>query len=72
VNTVAPYTIVRGEADIGVQQPAELLPVPGIELIGPLPPELRQLLVLGWNPHERERPQQIAPPAAERPPSAVR
>jgi Na+/H+ antiporter NhaD/arsenite permease-like protein len=23
------------------------------------------LVVLGWNPHERERPQQIAPPAAE-------
>jgi len=30
------------------------------------------LLVLGWNPHERVRPQQIAPPAAEQPASAVR
>ena len=29
--------LVRGEADIGVQQPAELLPVPGITIIGPLP-----------------------------------
>ena len=29
--------LVRGEADIGVQQPAELLPVAGIEIIGPLP-----------------------------------
>jgi molybdate transport system substrate-binding protein len=39
--------LVRGDADIGVQQPAELLPVPGIEIIGPLPPELRQTIVYG-------------------------
>ena len=39
--------LVRGEADIGVQQPAELLPVPGVEIIGPLPPELRQTIVYG-------------------------
>jgi Na+/H+ antiporter NhaD/arsenite permease-like protein len=30
------------------------------------------LLVLGWNPHERLRPPQIAPPAVEQPPAAVR
>jgi molybdate transport system substrate-binding protein len=39
--------LVRGEADIGVQQPAELLPVHGITIIGPLPPELRQTIVYG-------------------------
>jgi molybdate transport system substrate-binding protein len=39
--------LVRGEAEIGVQQPAELLPVPGIEIIGPLPAELRQTIVYG-------------------------
>jgi len=39
--------LVRGEADIGVQQPAELLPVRGVEIIGPLPPELRQTIVYG-------------------------
>ena len=39
--------LVRGEADIGVQQPAELLPVPGIVIIGPLPAELRQTIVYG-------------------------
>src|SRR5689334_20054822 len=39
--------LVRGEAQIGVQQPAELLPVPGIEIIGPLPGELRQTIVYG-------------------------
>jgi molybdate transport system substrate-binding protein len=39
--------LVRGEADIGVQQPAELLPVAGIEIIGALPPELRQTISYG-------------------------
>jgi molybdate transport system substrate-binding protein len=39
--------LVRGEADIGVQQPAELLPVKGIDIIGPLPPGLRQTIVYG-------------------------
>jgi molybdate transport system substrate-binding protein len=39
--------LVRGEADIGVQQPAELLPVPGVAIVGPLPPELRQTIVYG-------------------------
>jgi molybdate transport system substrate-binding protein len=39
--------LVRGEAEIGVQQPAELLPVAGVEIVGPLPPELRQTIVYG-------------------------
>ena len=39
--------LVRGEADIGVQQPAELLPVPGVTIVGPLPQELRQTIVYG-------------------------
>lgn len=39
--------LVRGEADIGVQQPAELLPVAGVEILGPLPDELRQTIVYG-------------------------
>jgi molybdate transport system substrate-binding protein len=39
--------LVRGEAEIGVQQPAELLPVPGVEIVGALPPELRQTIVYG-------------------------
>jgi molybdate transport system substrate-binding protein len=39
--------LVRGEAAIGVQQPAELLPVPGVEIVGPLPAELRQTIVYG-------------------------
>jgi molybdate transport system substrate-binding protein len=30
--------IARGEAEIGFQQISELLPVPGIDIVGPLPP----------------------------------
>jgi molybdate transport system substrate-binding protein len=34
--------IARGEAEIGFQQISELLPVPGIDYIGPLPPEAQK------------------------------
>jgi molybdate transport system substrate-binding protein len=37
--------VAKGEADIGVQQISELLPVPGIEIVGPLPAELQKLTV---------------------------
>lgn len=39
--------LVRGEAEIGIQQPAELLPVAGIDILGPLPQALRQTIVYG-------------------------
>jgi molybdate transport system substrate-binding protein len=34
--------VARGEAEIGFQQISELLPVPGIDYVGPLPPELQE------------------------------
>jgi molybdate transport system substrate-binding protein len=34
--------VARGDAEIGFQQVSELLPIPGIELIGPLPPEIQK------------------------------
>jgi molybdate transport system substrate-binding protein len=37
--------VARGDAEIGFQQVSELLPVPGIELIGPLPPEVQRVTV---------------------------
>jgi molybdate transport system substrate-binding protein len=37
--------IARGEAEIGFQQISELLPVPGIEHITPLPPEVQKVSV---------------------------
>jgi molybdate transport system substrate-binding protein len=36
--------VVRGEAEIGVQQVAELVAVPGVDLVGPLPDELQEFL----------------------------
>ncbi len=37
--------VARGEAEIGFQQVSELLPVPGIDLVGPLPPEVQKVSV---------------------------
>jgi molybdate transport system substrate-binding protein len=37
--------VAKGDAEIGVQQISELLPVPGIEVVGPLPPELQKVTV---------------------------
>ncbi len=37
--------IARGEAEIGFQQISELLPVPGIDHITPLPPEVQKVSV---------------------------
>ena len=38
-------TLAAGEAEIGVQQVAELLPVPGIDIVGPLPGDLQKIIV---------------------------
>jgi len=37
--------IARGEAVIGFQQISELLEVPGIDYVGPLPPEAQRVTV---------------------------
>jgi molybdate transport system substrate-binding protein len=37
--------LARGEAEIGFQQLSELLPVPGIDHITPLPPEVQKVSV---------------------------
>ena len=35
--------VAKGEAEIGVQQISELLPVAGVEIVGPLPAELQRI-----------------------------
>jgi molybdate transport system substrate-binding protein len=35
--------VARGEAELGFQQVSELLPVPGTEVVGPLPAEVQQI-----------------------------
>ena len=37
--------VARGDAEIGFQQISELLPVPGIDYVGPLPPEVQKVTV---------------------------
>jgi molybdate transport system substrate-binding protein len=37
--------VARGEAEIGFQQASELLPVPGIDYVGPLPAEVQRVSV---------------------------
>ena len=39
--------IARGAAEIGIQQLSELLHVPGIDILGPLPGELQKVIVYG-------------------------
>ena len=39
--------VADGKAEIGVQQVGELLPIPGIVYIGPLPAELQTVIVYG-------------------------
>ena len=48
--------VARGEAEIGFQQVSELLPVPGIDYDGPLPPDVQKFTVFaaGIATHARE------------------
>lgn len=41
------FVVARGEAEIAIQQPSELLPVPGIAIVGLLPAELQRPMVYG-------------------------
>jgi molybdate transport system substrate-binding protein len=37
--------VARGDAEIGFQQISELLPIDGIDFVGPLPPEVQRVTV---------------------------
>jgi molybdate transport system substrate-binding protein len=39
--------VARGEADIAIQQPSELIPVEGIAIVGPLPESLQEPMIYG-------------------------
>ena len=44
-------SVARGEAELGFQQVSELLPVPGIDLIGPLPADVQQITLFSAGLH---------------------
>jgi molybdate transport system substrate-binding protein len=37
--------VAKGDAEIGIQQISELLPVPGVEIVGPLPEPLQKITI---------------------------
>ena len=45
--------VARGEAELGFQQMSELLPVSGIDIVGPLPPDVQEITVFGAGLHAR-------------------
>jgi len=45
--------VARGEAELAFQQVSELLPVPGIELVGPLPPDVQEITIFSAGLHAR-------------------
>ena len=47
--------VVRGDAEIGFHQLSELIPVKGIQIVGPLPPELQYTTVFSGAVHREAR-----------------
>ena len=45
--------VARGEAEIGFQQMSELLPVAGIDVVGPLPPDIQEITIFSAALHAR-------------------
>jgi molybdate transport system substrate-binding protein len=44
--------VAAGEADIGFQQVSELLPVKGVDYLGPLPPDIQEVTVFSAAAHK--------------------
>jgi molybdate transport system substrate-binding protein len=45
----------RGEVELAFQQVSELLPVPGIELVGPLPPDIQEITTFSAGLHAKAK-----------------
>ena len=52
--------VARGEAEIGFQQMSELLPIPGIDIIGPLPAEIQVITTFSGGVHVAAREAEAA------------
>jgi len=53
VGEPAAAPVARGEVDLCFQQLSELLPVPGIDILGPLPDDVQKLTVFSAGVHAR-------------------
>jgi molybdate transport system substrate-binding protein len=49
----AGVSAARGEVELAFQQVSELLPVPGIELVGPLPPDIQEITTFSAGLHAK-------------------
>ena len=47
--------VARGDAEIGFQQISELVPVKGIQYLGPLPPEIQNVTVFSGGVYSGQR-----------------
>jgi molybdate transport system substrate-binding protein len=52
--------VARGEAELGFQQMSELLPVGGIDIIGPLPPDVQEITTFSAGLHAGAREPEAA------------
>lgn len=52
--------VAKGQVEIGVHQIAELLPVAGIDIVGPFPPELQKMTVYSAGMHVNSRQPEAA------------
>src|SRR5262249_339267 len=43
--------VARGDAEIGFHQTSELIPVKGIDIVGPLPPDIQEITRFGAGVH---------------------
>ncbi len=52
--------VARGEAELGFQQMSELLPVPGIDIIGPLSADVQNITVFAAGVHRKSQAAEAA------------
>ncbi len=52
--------VARGDADLGFQQLSELMGQPGIEIVGPLPPEVQSVTVFSAGVSSKSAKQEAA------------
>ena len=57
---MAGEVVARGEAEIGFQQLSELLPVKGIDFLGPLPIEIQHRTMFSFGVHAKTAQPQVA------------